>query len=150
MPILDGRQPRPDANNPSKDDRKNTADRPRPIRKRPRAYESYGKKHYEKNKDYYINKSAERKKRWYKEWAEFKSGLRCEHCGEDHPATFDFHHVKKDPDNVKVHKLIRNGAYKKILEEIKKCIVLCANCHRKHHYEEAQAKKDPARGGAKI
>jgi hypothetical protein len=76
--------------------------------------------------------------------------LRCEHCGEDHPATFDFHHVKKDPDNVKVHKLIKNGAYKKILEEIKKCIVLCANCHRKHHYEEAQAKKDPTRGGAKI
>lgn len=150
MPILDGRQPRPDADNPSKNDRKDITDRPRPIRKRPRAYESYGKKHYEKNKEYYISKSAERKKKWYEEWAEFKSGLRCEHCGEDHPATFDFHHVKKDPDNVKVHKLIRNGAYKKILEEIKKCIVLCANCHRKHHYEEAQAKKDPTRGGVKV
>jgi L-lysine 2,3-aminomutase len=29
---------------------------------------------------------------------------------------------------------------------MEKCIVLCSNCHRKHHFTEDQ-KKTPAQGG---
>jgi hypothetical protein len=143
MPVLDGRQSRPDFDNPSKDDRKNTEDRPRPLRVRPDHYEKHGKKHYEKNKAYYIAKAAERRKKYQKAWVEYKSKLSCQHCGENHPATFDFHHVERGPENVKIFQLIKNGSYKKVYEELKKCVVLCANCHRKLHYEEEQAKKDP-------
>jgi predicted HNH restriction endonuclease len=39
-----------------------------------------------------------------------------------------------------VHRLVANGTITKAREEIKKCVVLCANCHRKHHYEEHQEK----------
>ena len=143
MPVLDGRQPRPDFDNPSEDDRKNTEDRPRPTRKRSGQYQKHGKKHYEKNKAYYIARSAENKKKHKEAWTEYKSKQSCALCGENHPATFDFHHVVRGPDNVKINKLVKNSSYKKIYEELKKCIVLCANCHRKLHYEEEQTKKDP-------
>lgn len=150
MPILDGRQSRPNPDNTVTDDRKNITDRPRPIRKRVNSYESYGKKHYEKNKAYYVAKAAENRRKNREVWASFKNTLSCQHCGENHPATFDFHHVDRSSENTKVHKLLKNGCYKKAYEEIKKCIVLCANCHRKLHYKEEQAKKDPTLGGVKV
>jgi hypothetical protein len=143
MPVVDDRQPRPDFDNPSSHDRKSSEDRSRPLRVRPDHYERHGKKHYEKNKAHYIAKAAERRKKYQQAWTEYKSKLSCQHCGENHPATFDFHHVTRGPENVKIFQLIKNGSYKKVYEELKKCIVLCANCHRKLHYEEAQAKKDP-------
>lgn len=105
------------------------------------SYEKWGKSHYERNKEAYKKRAAEQKKRGRKEWDAFKATLSCVHCGEDHPATFDFHHVIRGPDNHKVHKLLGGGQYAKAKEEIKKCIVLCANCHRKLHWEEAQHKK---------
>jgi len=107
----------------------------------PEIQKAAAKAHYENNKQSYIERSANRKKSLRAEWAAFKATLSCERCGENHPATFDFHHVVRDKSNEKVHKLVGNGSYARALEEIKKCIVLCANCHRKLHYEEELEKK---------
>jgi hypothetical protein len=97
----------------------------------------YSKKHYEANKAYYIARSAQNRKAARQQFIEFKSRLSCEKCGENHPATLDFHHVIKHPSNQKVHKLTKNGAYDAAIKEIsEKCIVLCSNCHRIHHWEE--------------
>jgi len=101
----------------------------------------YSKNYYEKNKDTHIKKVGIRKKALRKKWLEFKATLHCAHCGETHPATFDFHHVKKDLTNKKVSKLLQWQNYNGAREEIKKCIVLCANCHRKHHFYEERGKK---------
>jgi predicted HNH restriction endonuclease len=39
--------------------------------------------------------------------------------------------------------------FKKALKEAQeKCIVLCANCHRKLHWEEDQQKNAPSEDGA--
>jgi hypothetical protein len=73
-------------------------------------------------------------------WREFKKGFRCSKCGEDHPACIDFHHVKDKTMNVS--KLLTYGNKKRIVEEVKKCIPLCSNCHRKHHYEERKREKN--------
>ncbi len=52
-------------------------------------------------------------------------------CGEKDPAALDYHHV--DPSD-KVREINgRNRCLAAIKEEIKKCIVICANCHRKGH-----------------
>jgi len=104
--------------------------------KDPEKKRAIGRKHYAKNAEVVKAKVAEKKKQYRREWAVFKSMLSCISCGETHPATFDFHHVVPHPDNRKVHRLIANGAYAKAVEEIKKCVVFCANCHRKFHYDE--------------
>ena len=56
-------------------------------------------------------------------------------CGEKHPALLDFHH--RDPEN-KIASINRMVAYNRSLEviqrELKKCDILCANCHRRLHW----------------
>lgn len=119
--------------------------------KNPEKQKEWSKKHYEENKKAYIKRADIKKKEKRKEWEEFKNTLSCTQCGETHPATLDFHHVIRDPSNRKVHRLIANGSIVKAMEEIKKCVVLCANCHRKHHYDEYKGKvrKRKKKKGAK-
>jgi len=99
------------------------------------------RKHYQKNKERV--KAATKLHRASKksEWLEYKKTLSCTQCGQNHPAALDFHHVVRSPENKKLHALLRSGAYKQAFEEIKKCLVLCANCHRILHYNEHHDKK---------
>lgn len=65
---------------------------------------------------------------------EYKQGKSCEFCGENHPACLEFHHKDPSTKTLEVSKASRYGwAWKQVLEEIAKCIILCANCHRKWH-----------------
>jgi len=149
MSVLDTGQPRPDSNDPSEDDRSDKQPRPKRIRKaNPDSYAKWGKAHYEKNKAAYIARAEARKKQGREEFAVFKAKLACAHCGENHPATLDFHHVVRKPGNRKVHRLIGNGQYEAAMKEAtEKCIVLCSNCHRKVHWDE---KRPPHEAGAKY
>jgi len=69
----------------------------------------------------------------------YKAALACVDCGESHPATLDFHHV--DPSE-KERSLGDIGKYgwsrAKVLAEIAKCVILCANCHRKRHWADSR------------
>jgi hypothetical protein len=49
----------------------------------------------------------------------------------------DFHHKNPKTKKDKVSRLV-DCAFNKtiILVEIRKCVVLCANCHRKFHYKK--------------
>jgi len=71
---------------------------------------------------------------WYKE---YKATLDCIRCGENHPACLDFHHRDPGQKSFRISSFGYMGWSKdRILAEIAKCDVLCANCHRKLHYEE--------------
>lgn len=59
------------------------------------------------------------------------NNLTCVICGEKDVACLDFHHIKDKYDQVS-H--MQTHSLNKINQEINKCIVLCANCHRKLHY----------------
>jgi transcription elongation factor Elf1 len=100
----------------------------------------YQKKHYEQNKQYYVHKAAERKQKIRENFDKYKSTLKCEECGENHPACLDFHHIDPSKKDFSISQ-IKQYAWgdEKIEKEIKKCIVLCANCHRKYHYKEKMA-----------
>jgi len=62
----------------------------------------------------------------------------CVRCGESDLACLDFHHrdngTTKDADIA----TMRRFGTKRLLAEIAKCDVLCANCHRKHHRDERE------------
>jgi hypothetical protein len=97
---------------------------------------AYIRQHYAENKAYYIERAAARKLRMAAWFTEYKSTLACVECGEDHPATLDFHHRDPSTKEANVSSTHRLGwSEKRILKEIAKCDVLCANCHRKLHYE---------------
>src|SRR4051794_15336455 len=65
---------------------------------------------------------------------ELRSGLSCIECGENHPATLDFHHRDPSQKGFTLSRATTKSASREtLLVEIEKCDVLCANCHRKHH-----------------
>lgn len=99
-------------------------------------HKEYSREHYLRNKDRLLVANANYKRRRRQEWQEYKSSLSCTKCGFSHVAALDFHHEDPSEKEYDVNRLISNGQFKKAEEELKKCIVLCANCHRIHHYEE--------------
>jgi len=94
----------------------------------------YIRQHYLNNKETYINKATEETKRRRDWFIELKSKLKCEVCGENHIACLDFHHKNPSEKEITVS-LAAMYSKTKVLNEIEKCIVLCANCHRKLHYK---------------
>ena len=89
---------------------------------------------YPKNRKKHIMAVARNRaklKYWFRG---LKSTLWCSKCNESSPACLDFHHVNKNEKIMEVCKMVSLSYSKqKILQEIDKCIVLCSNCHRKHH-----------------
>jgi len=69
-----------------------------------------------------------------RKFKELKKTLCCSKCGENHPATLDFHHKGLDAKTENISVMVFNRTWKRVLAEIAKCEVLCANCHRKEHY----------------
>lgn len=99
----------------------------------------YQAKHYVKKKEYYKRKAKENKKKIIAWYVELKKTLSCVKCGENHPACLDFHHIDPKTKERLISGLPRDGWSKeRILKEIKKCVVLCANCHRKEHFYSAE------------
>lgn len=58
----------------------------------------------------------------------------CKKCGDKRWYVLDFHHLHDKEDGINY--MLRKGSINKIKNEIRKCILLCSNCHRElHHYE---------------
>jgi hypothetical protein len=65
-----------------------------------------------------------------------KQNSKCSKCGDERWYVLDFHHLNDDSKIENISKLANMGATKKIEEELKKCVILCSNCHRElHHFE---------------
>lgn len=72
---------------------------------------------------------------WKKEYLTTHS---CVDCGEKDFRCLDFDHVR-GVKKVNISILIRRGqTLKSILQEVAKCDVRCANCHRKRTYDNMQ------------
>lgn len=58
----------------------------------------------------------------------------CAICGYNKcAAALDFHHEGEDKEK-NIAKMVNSYFnFKRVLKEVKKCIVLCANCHREVH-----------------
>lgn len=61
----------------------------------------------------------------------------CTRCGMADTRVLDFHHIDSSTKKMGVSRMIyQNVSIQHILEEIEKCEVQCANCHRITHAEE--------------
>lgn len=68
--------------------------------------------------------------------ADYKRGLGCSRCGENDPRVLQFHHTDPSEKDQDISTLSRRYSIDRVFEEIKKCEVICANCHIKLHEEE--------------
>lgn len=60
-------------------------------------------------------------------------GSQCSVCKETfHVSAFDFHH--RDPDQKNRDRAFAHLAWEDMVEEAKKCDMICSNCHRRLHY----------------
>lgn len=94
----------------------------------------YSKQHYKKNLANYKYRDASRRRFIRNVVLEIKKSSSCERCGFSNYLALQFHH--KDPSNKRfsISNAARDcGEINKVLEEINKCEVLCANCHAIHH-----------------
>ena len=93
------------------------------------------KKRADKNRDKYNKDARDRRQARKVRAVEYKGG-KCEHCDKEyHVAAFDFHHT--NPSEKESDPGLLMGASDEVLfKELDKCILLCSNCHRIHHYEE--------------
>ncbi len=96
------------------------------------------KGHYNKhvktnpNSTYSQYKRADLRK---KEMINLKGGC-CSICGyKKNYSALEFHHIADKSFSLDSRR-IANSSIKKLLEELEKCILLCANCHREHHYPD--------------
>ncbi|WP_395000850.1 hypothetical protein [Acinetobacter sp.] len=93
----------------------------------------YHAKHYKNNKQAYIDKARKNCNRYIskidKILTRYKRLKGCIDCGNKEPIVLEFDHVRGTKIK-EVSILRRNCNWKKIKEEIKKCDLRCANCHR--------------------
>lgn len=104
---------------------------------------AYQRRHYQKNKKYYVEKakrSNRNQRKWAKEYINrVKRTFGCVDCGVNNPIILEFDHVKGEKFNNIADMVNQSYGLKTIKDEIRKCEVRCANCHRiKTHERRSQ------------
>jgi len=96
----------------------------------------YKRQWYLKNRPARLEATRQQRQELYEWFRNLKKTLKCQKCGFAHPAALDFHHRDGGEKDAEVTRLVASKVNKtRILEEIAKCDVLCANCHRIIHHE---------------
>lgn len=101
------------------------------------------RQHYRDNKELYLARSAKRRMA-HRETLRahvraVKAGQRCIACREAHHySVMDFHHRGDDDKDATIAKMCHKGVpLQRLIDEIAKCDLMCANCHRFHHWGDA-------------
>jgi hypothetical protein len=95
--------------------------------------------HYLKYKSYYSRKAREWNEKYRTRNANFVNRVKrifgCKSCGyKKCVSALEFHHrdASKKDDSISLM-VLRCSSLKRIKDEIRKCDILCANCHREFH-----------------
>ena len=92
----------------------------------------------------WYRKNAARKHEWQKQrrdevrqwWQQLKATKQCERCDERAPECLHFHHRDPSEKDFDLGQAASAGmSRERILAEVAKCEVLCANCHLKLHWD---------------
>jgi hypothetical protein len=94
---------------------------------------AYGREHYEANRQRYIDQAAASKRKLRlartKYLIEFFKTHPCVECGETDPVVLEFDHLRDKLFAIGPE--LSRKRWQSILDEIEKCEVVCANCHRR-------------------
>lgn len=94
------------------------------------------KQRYQANKEKWAERQRQLRKRIKEYIWDIKSKSKCCKCGVNHPAVLDFHHRDPSQKDAELADMMKNKwSIERILIELAKCDVMCANCHRLVHYE---------------
>jgi hypothetical protein len=105
-------------------------------------HSAYHRQHYLANRQRYIDQAQANKRRARREKTEQLLGYFATHpcvdCGETDPLVLEFDHVSDDK-SFEVARAMSDKGWATILDEIAKCEVVCANCHRRRTYRRRGA-----------
>ena len=96
-------------------------------------------RYYERNRDVYRDKNRRKRERMRNLVRELKSKP-CADCGGIFPYyVMDFDHQQGHEKVDQIANLVSSLSMRRLLLEIEKCEVVCANCHRIRTYGEASS-----------
>lgn len=85
-----------------------------------------------------IIRAVQKRRRKIREMAVSYKGGKCERCGYNRCLeALDFHHTDTTKKDFGISSKGYTRSWKKVQEELDKCIMICANCHREVHAELA-------------
>tara|TARA_R110000764_G_C10728596_1_gene349116 strand:+ start:95 stop:469 length:375 start_codon:yes stop_codon:yes gene_type:complete len=90
--------------------------------------------HYQDNKEVILAKQRATRDARSLEIFEYKGGA-CNHCSIrelDYLGMYDYHHIDPATKLYQVSNIL-HGPMDRVYAEVDKCLLLCANCHRKEH-----------------
>jgi hypothetical protein len=94
---------------------------------------AYHREHYEANRERYIEQARVSKRKLQLERTHYLLGFfethPCVDCGEGDPVVLEFDHLRDK--SFSIGQVLTRRRWQVILDEIKKCEVVCANCHRR-------------------
>jgi len=94
---------------------------------------AYKQEHYALNRERYIEAAVRRRTALAAERAtflvEYFASHPCVDCGESDPVVLEFDHLGDKSFNIA--KGLRDRSWDALIDEIAKCDVVCANCHRR-------------------
>jgi hypothetical protein len=79
----------------------------------------------------YLIKAVTKRRQVLKQRAVEYMGSQCMLCKiEKHPCVFDFHHIDPKTKSFGISGSGITRSWEAVQNEMKKCVLLCANCHR--------------------
>ena len=100
--------------------------------------------HYQAHRRYYVRKARRRNQMvdaiHRQAILKYLGSHPCVDCGDPDPRCLDFDHVR-GTKRAPISRMLGNFSWEAIQEEIEKCEVRCASCHRKRTVERRNAWK---------
>ena len=85
------------------------------------------------------DRKRSRRQKHYNELMEYIGGQKCSICGfiDEYRGCFDFHHIDESKKEFGIAGRL-DSSIAVLKKEADKCILVCANCHRKLHRKEGE------------
>jgi len=94
------------------------------------------RKHYLNNKDQYYRRNKEKKEKMISHLRSIKD-VPCMDCNVKYPYyVMDLDHRNPEQKSGSINEIINRGSWQKFFDEINKCDVVCANCHRERTHKK--------------